>query len=88
MLLTPPTDLGEARRVLPPFIYCTPIPEVLMFYWVRDSARAHRKTSSRSAAVLSGSPSPAASVDEIGYPKKSSGHYKVSKSVLLTLYSV
>ena len=28
------------------------------------------------------------SVDEIGDPKKSSGHYKVSKSVLLTLYSV
>ena len=28
------------------------------------------------------------SVDEIGYPKKSSGHYEVSKSVLLTLYSV
>ena len=27
-------------------------------------------------------------VDEIGYPKKSSAHYKVSKSVLLTLYSV
>ena len=31
---------------------------------------------------------PSGSVDEIGYPKKSSGHYKVSKSVLLTLYSV
>ena len=31
---------------------------------------------------------PVASVDEIGDPKKSSGHYKVSKSVLLTLYSV
>ena len=29
-----------------------------------------------------------ASVDEIGDPKKSSGHYKVPESILLTLYSV
>ena len=29
-----------------------------------------------------------ASVDEIGDPKKSSGHYIASKSVLLTIYSV
>ena len=39
-------------------------------------------------AFLSTRCSTSRSVDEIGDPKKSSGHYKVSKSVLLTLYSV